>query len=137
MDKKTIAIGVLLITIVGLAGGLGFVIIAGPSLFGPVPEGPTNLFGLPDDWSSAPNSSYFMLYNQTGASIQVTLKDILDGVALALEEQAAGGPEINEYKDIIYPYTIQDPILRARIPITEQVRLAALPARAIRQACCR
>ena len=110
MEKKEIILGILLIAVVGLGGGLGYVIIAGPTLFGPPTEGPTNLFGLPDDWSSAPNASYFMLYNQTGASITVTLEDILDGVALALEEQAAGGPEINEYKDIIYPYTFLDPV---------------------------
>jgi hypothetical protein len=51
-----------------------------------------------------------MIYNQTGASIKVTLKDILDGVRLALEEQAAGGPGINEYKNVIYPYTFLDPV---------------------------
>jgi len=109
MDKKDLAIGILLLTVVGLSGGLGFMFIAGPDIFGPPAEEPTNLFGLPDDWSTAPNSSFFMLYNQTGASIKVTLKDILDGVALAIEEEAAGGPEINEYKDIIYFYTFLDP----------------------------
>jgi len=109
MENKDIILGILLIAVVGLGGGLGFVIIAGPSLFGPPAEEPTNLFGLPDDWSTAPNSSYFMFYNQTGASIQVTLEDILDGVALALEEQEAGGPMINEYKKIIYPYTFLEP----------------------------
>ena len=109
MDKKDLAIGILLIAVVGLSGGLGFMFIAGPDIFGPLPEEPTNLFGLPDDWSTAPNSSFFMLYNQTGDSIKVTLKDILDGVALAIEEAAAGGPGINEYKNIIYPYTFLDP----------------------------
>ncbi len=109
MDKKDTLIGILLIGIVGISGGLGYLIIAGPKIFGPPSEGPTNLFGLPDDWNSAPNASYFMIYNQTGGSIKVTLKDILDGVDLAIEEQAAGGPGINEYKDIIYPYTFLDP----------------------------
>jgi hypothetical protein len=113
MENKDIILGFLLIAVVGLSGGLGYVFIAGPSLFDspdecPTEE-PTDLFGLPDDWSTAPNSSYFMLYNQTGASIQVTLGDILDGVALALEEQAAGGPAINEYKKVIYPYTFLEP----------------------------
>ncbi len=111
MENKDIILGVLLIAVVGLGGGLGYVIIAGPSLFGPNPteEPPTDLFGLPDDWSTAPNASHFTLYNQTGYSFSVTLKDILDGIALALEEQAAGGPEINEYKKIIYPYTFLEP----------------------------
>lgn len=109
MEKKDVFIGILLIIIVGLSGGLGYLILAGPTLFGTPPEGPTSLFGLPDDWSTAPNSSYFMLYNQTGADIQITLKDILDGVALALEEQEAGGAAINEYKKVIYPYTFLEP----------------------------
>jgi hypothetical protein len=106
MENKDIIIGILLIASVGLAGGLGFVLITSP----PTPtEDPTNLFGLPEDWSTAPNASYFMLYNQTGASLTVTLKDILDGVALAYEEQNAGGSEINEYKKVIYPYTFLEP----------------------------
>lgn len=116
MENKDIFLGFLLIAVVGLSGGLGYVFIAGPSIFkSPIdcPECPTDppldLFGLPDDWSTAPNSSYFMLFNQTGASIQVTLGDILDGVALALEEQAAAGPAINEYKKVIYPYTFLEP----------------------------
>ena len=104
MENKDIIIGILLIASVGLAGGLGFVLISSP----PSTETPTYLFGLPNDWSTAPNSSYFMLYNQTGASLKVTLKDILDGVALAYEEQNANGSEINEYKKVIYPYTFLD-----------------------------
>ena len=110
MEKKDTLIGILLIGIVGVSGGLGYLLIAGPEIFGSASEGPINLLGIPDDWSSAPNASYFIIYNQTGASIQVTLEDILDGVALAIEEQEAGGPGINEYKDIIYPYTFQDPV---------------------------
>jgi hypothetical protein len=108
MENKDIVIGILLIATVGLSGGLGFMLITSQP-YQPPAEDPTDLFGLPDDWSNAPNSSYFMLYNQTGASIKVTLKDILDGVALAFEEQAALGPQINEYKNIIYPYTFLDP----------------------------
>jgi len=100
MEKKDTLIGILLIGIVGVSGGLGYLLIAGPEIFGSASEGPINLLGIPDDWSSAPNASYFIIYNQTGASIQVTLEDILDGVALAIEEQEAGGPGINEYKDI-------------------------------------
>ncbi|GAI63536.1 unnamed protein product, partial [marine sediment metagenome] len=56
MENKDIIIGILLIASVGLAGGLGFVLISSP----PSTETPTYLFGLPDDWSTAPNSSYFM-----------------------------------------------------------------------------
>lgn len=101
MENKDKIIGILLIAIVGLAGGLGFVLI--------IAQLPNDGTGLPDDWSTAPNSAYFMLYNQTGASITVTLKDILDGVALAYEEQNSGGSEINEYKKVIYPYTFLEP----------------------------
>jgi len=108
MENKDIIIGILLIATVGLAGGLGFVLITSQP-YKPPTEDPTNLFGLPDDWNTAPNSSYFMLYNQTGAAIKVTLKDILDGVALAYEEQEVNGSEINEYKKVIYPYTFLDP----------------------------
>jgi hypothetical protein len=107
MENKDIIIGILLIASVSLAGGLGFVLITSTPT--PPPPGPTDLFGLPDDWSTAPNSSYFMLYNQTGASLMVTLEDILDGIALAYEEQSAGGSEINEYKKVIYPYTFLEP----------------------------
>ncbi|MHA1728701.1 MAG: hypothetical protein ACTSWY_08200 [Promethearchaeota archaeon] len=114
MEKKDLSLGILLIVIVGLSGGLGYVLLMGPTLFGTSPEEQqleeVNLFGLPDEWNTAPNASYFMLYNQTGVSIKVTLKDILDGVNLALEEQAAGGPAINDYKKVMYPYTFQDPI---------------------------
>lgn len=109
MENKDIIVGILLIAVVGLSGGLGYMLIAGPSLYGPPAEQPTDLFGLPDNWSNAPNSSYFTLYNQTGASIQVTLGDILEGVSLALEEQTAAGPAINEYKKVIYPYTFLEP----------------------------
>jgi len=105
MENKDKIIGILLIATVGLSGGLGFVLITSQL---PTEE-PTYQFGLPEDWSTAPNASYFMLYNQSGASIQVTLKDILNGVALAYEEQNAGGSEINEYKKVIYPYTFLDP----------------------------
>jgi len=101
MENKDKIIGILLIAIVGLAGGLGFVLI--------ISQLPNDGTGLPDDWSTAPNSAYFMLYNQTGASLTVTLKDILDGVSLAYEEQNAGGSEINEYKKVIYPYTFLEP----------------------------
>jgi len=105
MEIKDKIIGILLITIVGLSGGLGFVLITSQL---PTEE-PTHPFGLPEDWGTAPNASYFMLYNQSGASIKVTLKDILDGVALAYEEHNAGGSEINEYKKVIYPYTFLEP----------------------------
>jgi hypothetical protein len=107
MEKKDIALGVLLIAVVGLGGGLGYVIIAGPTLFAPSEQ---PVFGLPDDWSNAPNSSFFMLYNQTGAAINVTLGSILEGVNLALE-QATGGSMFNEYKKVIHPYTYYEPEL--------------------------
>ncbi|MFX0057877.1 MAG: hypothetical protein ACFE85_00275 [Candidatus Hodarchaeota archaeon] len=108
MENKDIALGLLIIAVVGLAGGLGFVIIATPK----APEQPqvTLLWGLPDDWSTAPNASSFILNNGTN-QIPISLADILEGVQLAIEEdQDPTGTFINEYKKTIYTYTFLDPI---------------------------
>jgi hypothetical protein len=108
MEKKDIILGILVIAVVGLAGGLGFIIITQPSN----PEEPqvTLLWGLPDDWSTAPNASYFTFDNGTDI-ISVTLSAILDGVRLAIEEeQDPSGSFINEYKKTIYTYTFLEPI---------------------------
>ncbi|TXT54718.1 MAG: hypothetical protein BAJALOKI2v1_740021 [Promethearchaeota archaeon] len=97
-NKKDIILGILLIVIVALSGALGFLLIFPPSQI----KEPTLLRGLPDDWSGAPNSAYFTLYNKTD-TVKITLKNILDGVELAIEqEEDTSGAMINEYKDIIY-----------------------------------
>lgn len=100
MDRKDIALGILLIAVVSLAGGLGFVIVINSTKV-PVIE-PFFLDGLPDDWSTAPNSTYFTFYNQTGGPFFITLGDILEGVNLA---------EVGEqYEKRIFTSTIIDPI---------------------------
>ncbi len=111
IGKKDGLLGGLLISIFILAGLSGFL---GLSLLnvekGNAPEqtipGP---WGLPDDWSTAYNSSYFTLDNGTDI-IKITLGDLLEGITLALDEEENGnGADINEYKVPLYLYTIQDP----------------------------
>ena len=86
IEGKDAVLGVLLIAVVGLSGGLGFVIIANP--FGTQttttqsPE--VSLYGLPDDWSIAPNSSYFTLNNGTD-TLTIYLSDILEGAKVYLD----------------------------------------------------
>jgi len=43
-----------------------------------------SLYGLPDDWSTAPNSSYFTLNNGTD-SLTIYLSDILEGAKIYLD----------------------------------------------------
>jgi hypothetical protein len=82
METKDGIIGVLIIAIVGLSGGLGFILINPPTTT--TPGGPDQPIvydsALPDDWSSAPNASYFTFNNQTDSDIQVSLEEILDAV---------------------------------------------------------
>ncbi len=60
IEGKDAAIGILLITVVGLSGGLGFIITVNP--FGTQSTTTTQcpdeilLYGLSDDWTNAPNS---------------------------------------------------------------------------------
>jgi len=108
MENKDIALGILLIAAVGLAGGLGFILIAWEPKT--TPEVPTYLSGLPDDWSTAPNSSYIILNNQTHSNIIITLKDILQGIATYQSSQKGGYNTGIGFQTIIDPYT--------NIPIT-------------------
>ncbi|TFF97934.1 MAG: hypothetical protein EU547_02930 [Promethearchaeota archaeon] len=97
MEKKDIIIGISLIAIVAIGGTIGlFFILNQPS----TEEGGIPNEGLPTNWNTAPNSSYFILKNHT-AEIKVTLGDILEGVRLAIEEENTP-VRINEYKDVIY-----------------------------------
>jgi hypothetical protein len=87
-----------LIAVVSLSGALGFFLIVPPNQT----KEPTLLKGLPDDWNGAPNSAFFTLNNGTDF-IKITLKDILDGLKLTIEqEEDTSGANINEYKDLIY-----------------------------------
>jgi len=107
MKSKDIIIGVLLIISVGLAGGLGFILIAWqPQTTSP----PTYLSGLPDDWSTAPNSSYLILNNQTHSDIKVYFEDILKAIETYQNSQPSAYETGLEIKTIIDPDT--------NIPIT-------------------
>jgi len=103
MDKKDLILGILVIAVVGLAGGLGFVLIAWEPKT--TPEVPTYFSGLPDDWSTAPNSSYIILNNQTNSNIIITLEDILDGIATYQSSQKSGYNTGIEFRTILDPFT--------------------------------
>jgi len=121
IEGKDAALGILIIALVGLAGFTGFLFLNIPAPCteceepieceeceecDPLPV----LWGLPDDWTTAPNATYFTINNRTHV-FDVSLGEILEGVALALEEEKYGnGAAINEYKNPLYLYTIQDEI---------------------------
>ena len=120
IDGKDAVLGILLISVIGLGGFLGYMIITlpapceqcdDPTECDPcVPDPIPNPWGLPDDWSTAPNATYFTINNGTHV-FNITLGEILDGVALALDEETNGnGAEINEYKNPLYLYTVQDEV---------------------------
>ncbi|MGM0470151.1 MAG: hypothetical protein ACQERB_15230 [Promethearchaeati archaeon] len=100
MKKKDLIIGGILISAVVVSGlvGLSFILYQSSQEGNGVPTE-----GLPLNWNTAPNSSYFILNNQTTEK-EITLKDILDGVRLTLEEEQVSGNRINEDKDLIYYY---------------------------------
>jgi len=106
MDKKDLFIGILAIVTVGLAGGLGYVIIVNP-LSGE-PSTPVLNQGLPEDWSTAPNSSTFTLYDVHGVEHIISLGEILEGVQIYLDDLAANS--LSDWKNYYELTTIQDPI---------------------------
>jgi hypothetical protein len=107
MKSKDIIIGVLLIISVGFVGGLGFILITWePKTTSP----PTYLSGLPEDWSTAPNSSYLILNNQTHSDIKVYFEDILKAIDTYQNSQPSAYETGLEIKTIIDPDT--------NIPIT-------------------
>jgi hypothetical protein len=110
MKKKQLIIGVALILIVGVSGSISLFFIINQS--GQEKE---KLRGLPEDWSTAPNSTFFILKTST-ETINVTLASILEGIQLAIEEQQdPSGVNINEYKDVIYYYTFYNQTLDSYI----------------------
>ena len=108
MKTKDIIIGLLIIIATGLAGGLGFVVATWE------PKTPTNppiyLSGLPDDWSSAPNSTYLILNNQSHSDVKIYFEDILKGIEVYENAQASA------FDTGIQLMTILDP--ETNIPIT-------------------
>ncbi len=91
MELKDGIIGVLIIALVSLGGGLGYVLLSEEpttiDLSGVRTVLTTYQSGLPDDWSTAPNSSKIILTNQTGDSINITLGDILKQVEKGLDAE--------------------------------------------------
>ncbi|MHA1191688.1 MAG: hypothetical protein ACTSP9_05260 [Promethearchaeota archaeon] len=106
MDKKDVFIGILAIVAVGLAGGLGYVVIANPLSGGSTT--PVLNQGLPEDWSTAPNASTFTLYDVRGVEHIISLGEILEGVQSYLDDLEADS--LYEWKNYLELTTIQDPI---------------------------
>ncbi|MFX0075351.1 MAG: hypothetical protein ACFE96_07910 [Candidatus Hermodarchaeota archaeon] len=106
IDTKDAIIGILAIVAVGLAGGLGYVIIANP--LADSPSTPVYRQGLPEDWSTAPNASSFSLFDVHGIEHIITLGEILEGVQVYLDDLAAD--TLSEWKNYFELTTIQDPI---------------------------
>ncbi len=106
IDTKDVLIGILAIVAVGLAGGLGYVIVANPF----AEEPPTTLYhqGLPEDWSTAPNASSFSLFDIDGVEHVITLGEILEGVQVYLDDLEIDS--LSEWKNYLELTTIQDPI---------------------------
>ena len=116
METKDFVIGILLIGIVALAGVIGYLSITLPSTGGDdgdddteyiyiITKEPTTEFGLPDDWSTAPNTSFIILYNETGDSIPITLKQILNYVNRWYETEN----EKYWWEKRLEPKTVKDP----------------------------
>jgi len=90
METKDAIIGALLIALVAIAGGIGYIYVNPPTktikktdeetVYLTLPEEPLDT-GLPTDWSTAPNASFFVVNNGTEV-FNVTLKEILDYVAV-------------------------------------------------------
>ncbi len=108
MKTKDLVIGILIIIATGLAGGLGFVVATWEPRATTNP--PTYLSGLPDDWSTAPNSTYLILNNQTQSNIHIYFEDILKGIEVYENAQSSA------YDTGIQLMTIIDP--ETNIPIT-------------------
>ena len=108
MKTKDIIIGLLIIIATGLAGGLGFVVATWEPKTTTTP--PTYFSGLPDDWTTAPNSTYLILNNQTHSNVKIYFEDILKAVKVYENTQASA------YDTGIQLMTIIDP--ETNIPIT-------------------
>jgi len=108
MKTKDVIIGILIIIATGLAGGLGFVVATWEprTIINP----PNYLSGLPDDWSTAPNSTYLIINNQTHSNVKIYFEDILNAIEVYENAQPSA------YDTGIELMTIIDP--ETNIPIT-------------------
>lgn len=120
METKDAIIGALLIGLVAIAGGIGYIYVNPPTktikktdeetkyVYLPPPEEPPDS-GLPTDWSTAPNASYFVVNNGTEV-FNITLKEILDYVAVGnvYDDKVEWRKRLSEKRgDII---TVTDPV---------------------------
>jgi hypothetical protein len=124
VDTKTAAMGILLIGVVALAGWVGF-LYATPIIktktktdeeteyiyISPPPEEIVEA-GLPDDWSSAPNASSFILNNGTDQFV-ITMEEILKYVDVGRattteDDKVIYEKRISEVYDDVW--TITDPV---------------------------
>jgi len=131
MEGKDAILGILLIAVVGLAGGIGYLAITPPECEEcedeDCPECPTceepitYQSGLPDDWSAAPNASSLILYNETGVAVEITLGQILDYIVKYQETSQ----EKYWYEKRLQPVDIYDPL---GIPLTGVPLLQLLTA---------
>jgi hypothetical protein len=103
MKSKDIVIGILIIIATGLAGGLGFVVATWEPKTTVNP--PTYLSGLPEDWSTAPNSTYLILNNQTHSDVKIYFEDILKAIDVYQNAQASAYDTGIELMTIIDPET--------------------------------
>ena len=110
---KEATIGILIIAVVVLAGFTGFMMI-NPQIEDSedckdckecedTTTEPTFLYGLPDDWSTAPNSSSIIVYNTTD-TVTIKMEEILDYVARGMELSE----HENEWEDRLELYTVKD-----------------------------
>jgi len=121
MEGKDIVIGVLLIAIVGLAGGLGYMAATMPTECEDCEdcdeedeviwrEDPTPLTGLPTDWSTAPNKSAIFINNGTHF-FNITFEEILDLIAVGRVYD-----EKYDYRKRLFEKTVTDQA--SGLPIT-------------------
>ncbi|MFX0141301.1 MAG: hypothetical protein ACFFDN_47115 [Candidatus Hodarchaeota archaeon] len=122
IDRKDVAIGLLVIGLVALAGWVGF-LYASPVTKTKTEEEEETIYittktktieeiGLPDDWGLAELDASFSVFNETGGEISVKMSDILNGISLYYNQEADPlGRKTQEYK---YEYmelrTVDDPL---------------------------
>ncbi|MFW9898448.1 MAG: hypothetical protein ACFFDO_04230 [Candidatus Thorarchaeota archaeon] len=121
VSGKEAAIGLLIIGLVVMAGWVGFLYVNPVTktkkeeetvyvyITNEIP--PTYESGLPDDWSTAPNASKIILFNETGAQVEITLEQILKYIEMWEETSQ----EKYWWEKRLQPITVNDP---TGIPIT-------------------
>ena len=126
---KEVAIGLLIIGIVAMAGWVGFLYVNPvtkteteedeETFYVPVQVLRDYKSGLPDNWNNAPLTSSIILYNETGDPVVITLEQILEYVNKWYETDPIEGGGNEDKKDWwekrLKPLTVID---SSGIPIT-------------------